>query len=104
VRSAPLRLLALPQIQLAGALPQNPHGQSQADCQRRGGNVPDSTAPKWAKELRKGLMAEIAAMEAGGRKVLEVEGRTSTDVSDQALERLRLRLKQVEKLIASFEG
>jgi hypothetical protein len=66
--------------------------------------VPGSSAPKWAKELRRGLLAEIEAIEAGGRRVLEVEGRTSTDVSDEALDRLRLRLKQVEKLIASFES
>lgn len=65
--------------------------------------MPSASAPKWAKELRKGLLAEIAAIEAGERKTFEIDGRAKRDVTETALDRLRLRLRQVEKLIASFE-
>jgi hypothetical protein len=65
--------------------------------------VPEA-APKWAKELRKGLLAEIEAIEAGARKTFEIDGRSMTDVSAEALKRLKLRLKQVQQLIATFEA
>lgn len=50
--------------------------------------LPDPSAPKWAKELRKGLLAEIEAIEADQRKTFEVDRRKVTDITAQVLERL----------------
>jgi hypothetical protein len=61
-----------------------------------------NSAPKWAKELRKSLLAEIAAIETGQR-VYEFVGKAKTDVTAAALKRLQLRLQQVEALISSYE-
>lgn len=54
-------------------------------------------------ELRIGLMAEIAGLEGGVRIYEQRTHSGKTDVSEPALMRLQLRLKQVEALIASFE-
>jgi hypothetical protein len=62
----------------------------------------ETPAQRWARQLRSELVAEIQALETGKRKVSEATPTGEADVSGRTAELLRMRLKQVETLIASF--
>jgi hypothetical protein len=60
-------------------------------------------APRWARELKASLAAEVAALEAGQRKTFDKQNGEMVDTTGETLRKMRLQLIQVESLITSFE-
>ncbi|MDP3739491.1 MAG: hypothetical protein Q8R02_19035 [Hyphomonadaceae bacterium] len=63
----------------------------------------DADTLSWARDLRLQLLTEIGLMESGVKEVFHMTYQGRRNVTEGTLAEVRVRLAQIERLIAAFE-